>query len=72
MVKLMVCDSVIEAHQILNRLQNEGIECFLTNERITTLMPYLSSPLASGVNIMVSEDDVEKAQEILKEDVHLD
>lgn len=72
MVALMVCNNVIEAHHILNRLQNEGIECFLINERITTLMPYLSSPHASGVQVMVHEEDVEKAKEILEQDVHLD
>lgn len=72
MVQLMVCNDVVEAHHILNRLQNEGIECFLINERITTLMPYLSSPLASGVQVMVHEDDEEKAREILAQDVQLD
>jgi len=72
MVALMVCNNVIEAHHILNRLQNEGIECFLTNENITTILPYLSSPLASGVQVMVHEEDVEKANKILEQDVHLD
>jgi len=45
----MTIDSLAEAHMIKGRLLNEGIDCFLTNENITNLMPHYNNMLGSGV-----------------------
>lgn len=43
----------------------EGIESFTTNEHITTLLPHLNGILGHGIQIMVREDQYQKAKEIL-------
>ncbi len=66
-IRLLTCDNPVEAHLIKGRLQNEGIECFLTNENFTNLMPFYNDMLGSGVQIIVDEKDYHKAREILKD-----
>ncbi len=46
-------------------LENESIECFLTNENFTTLMPIYNGMLGSGIQIMINEEDSERAIELL-------
>lgn len=55
----------IEAALLQQRLSNEGVECFLTNENSATLLPHFHGMLGSGIQIMVHEDDLTKALEIL-------
>jgi len=66
-VKLITCGNLTEAHIIKGRLLNEGINCFLTNENFTNLMPLYNNILGSGVQILINIDDIEKAQLILKD-----
>lgn len=47
-------------------LENEEINCFLTNENFASLMPHYSGIIGSGVQIMIDEKDSIKASEILK------
>jgi len=65
----MTIDSLAEAHIIKGRLLNEGIDCFLTNENITNLMPHYNNMLGSGVQIIINEQDIDKAREILKDKI---
>lgn len=65
----MTIDSLAEAHMIKGRLLNEGIDCFLTNENITNLMPHYNNMLGSGVQIIINEQDIDKAREILKDKI---
>jgi hypothetical protein len=60
-IRLTTCDNVIEANFIKNNLENENIECFLTNEISSTLLPGYSGMLNAGVQIMIDEKDFEKA-----------
>jgi len=65
----MTIDSLAEAHMIKGRLLNEGIDCFLTNENITNLMPHHNNMLGSGIQIIINEQDIHKAREILKDKI---
>ncbi len=65
-VRLMTCDSEIQANLIKGRLENEGIRSFLTNENFSTLMPNFNRIMGSGVQVMIDEADVERATEILE------
>jgi DNA-directed RNA polymerase subunit RPC12/RpoP len=54
----------IDAHIILGRLQEEGINCWLKDENVVTVNPILTNA-AGGIKLMVSEDQFEKAQNLL-------
>ncbi len=63
--RIITCDSLTEAYLIKGRLNNNGVECFLTNENITNLMPMFNNMLGSGIQIFVNEKDLEIAKEII-------
>lgn len=65
-VRLTTCNDIYESHQIQDLLEAEGIECFATNEHITTLMPIYNGMLGAGIQIMVDETDLDKATALLK------
>ncbi|MGE0078985.1 MAG: DUF2007 domain-containing protein [Bacteroidales bacterium] len=65
-IRLTTCSNAIEANMIKNLLENEGINCFLTNENFSTLMPGHTGMLGSGVQIIIDEDDLEKATKALE------
>lgn len=67
--RLHTCNSEPEAHLIKARLNNEGIECILNNGNFTTLMPMYNTMLGGGVQILVSDSDLEAAREILKNEI---
>lgn len=69
-VRLMTCNSVPEAHMIMGRLNNMGIDCFLKNEESTNMLPMFNNMVGGGVQVMVFEKDLEQATEIVGE--HLD
>lgn len=66
-VRLLTCDSLSEAYLIKGRLNNEGIDCFLTNENFTNLMPLYNNMLGSGIQVIVNENDLEKSRALIKE-----
>lgn len=66
-VRLTDCDHIVDAHFIKNKLNNEGIECFLTNENITNLLPMYNNMLGSGIQIFVFEKDLPRAQELVRD-----
>jgi len=65
-VRLMTCDTAIEANIIKGRLKNENIETFITNENFSNLMPHYNRIMNSGIQIMISDLDYSKASEILE------
>ncbi|MDP3452712.1 MAG: DUF2007 domain-containing protein [Bacteroidales bacterium] len=65
-VRLMTCESSVEASLIKGRLENEGVKCFLTNENFSNLMPNFNQIMGSGVQIMIDEADLNRAVEILE------
>ena len=63
-VKITSFDNYIPANLALQRLQEEGINCYLENETTVTLGPFLSN-LIGGIGLMVHEVQQERAREIL-------
>ena len=55
----------IDAHILLGRLQEEGIQCWLKNEATVTIIPVWNNALG-GIQVMVNKDEWQKAADILK------
>jgi len=71
-IRLITCDNAVEAHLIKGKLNNEGIDCFITNENTTTLIPYMNNMLGFGVQVMIHKEDYEKARELVKDKLQPD
>lgn len=56
----------IDAHIVLGRLKNEGVDCWLKNENINTLLMPLWGTAAGTIQLMVSKAQEQKASYILK------
>ena len=54
----------VDAHIILGRMKNEGIDCWLKNENTTTIMPIWTTALG-GIQLMVAADQQKEATYIL-------
>jgi hypothetical protein len=65
-IRLTTCYNIIEANMLKNILANEEIECFLTNENFTSLMPGYNGMLGAGIQVMIEEKDYEKADKLLQ------
>ena len=63
---LRTCNDIFEANIIKTRLIDGGVSCFLTNENFTNLYPGFNGMMGAGVQIMIDEQDMEKAIEILE------
>jgi hypothetical protein len=63
-VILQFFDNYIDAHIVLGRLQDGGINCWLKDENISTLFPYMSQ-YKQGIKLMVAESQAEQALQIL-------
>ena len=55
-----------EAYSLMARLEEEGIECFLGDENIVAVQPFLSNAVG-GVKVNIKEIDSEKALLIFKQ-----
>ena len=66
-IRLTTCSNIIEANFIKNNLENEGIDCFLTNEIFSTLLPAYNGILSAGIQIMVEKKDFEKALKLISQ-----
>ena len=65
-VKLITCNDAMQAHILQGALENEGIESILHNENFSTLYKGFVNSIA-GVDILVMEDDYEKAVQVLRD-----
>lgn len=57
-------DSYIDAHLLLNRLQAEGVTCFLKDEFTVTIDPILTNAIG-GIKIVVPETEFQTAQSLM-------
>lgn len=64
-INVCTVDNSFDAKFIKDYLANEGIECIVTNENFTTMMPHLNGMLGAGIQVLVDKDDFERASEIL-------
>ena len=71
-IRLTTCNSSIEAYFLKNILENEKIDCFLTNDNFTTLVPFYNGMLGSGIQIMINEEDYEKSSELIQKNKTVD
>ena len=63
-INLRSFDNYIEANISLGMLQDQGIACFLQDEYTITIDPLLS-PALGGMKLMVPENQVRRAAELL-------
>lgn len=66
-IELIISDTITDAWFIKNKLNNEGIDCFLTNQNFTTLLPNYYNMFGAGVQVVVLESDYEKSKELIKD-----
>ena len=64
-INLCTVDNSYEANFIREDLAEEGIECIITNENFTNLMPHMNGILGSGIQILVDKDDIEIAKQVI-------
>ncbi len=65
----MTCENSFEAHLLKGKLNNEGIDCFVTNENTSILLPYLNMTTGFGINIMIKKEDYDAAYALVKDKV---
>ncbi|MGN6165351.1 MAG: putative signal transducing protein [Flavisolibacter sp.] len=61
---LQTLTDYIDAHILLGRLQEEGINCWLKDENIVTMNP-LWTNATGGIKLMVAKDQLGQAQNLL-------
>lgn len=67
-ILLQTFTNYMDAHIVMGRLQSQDINCWLKDEHISGLIvdPLLTN-LIGGIKLMVAENQVEKATQILNE-----
>lgn len=55
----------IEAHIVLGRLSDDGIECWLKNEATTTIIPIWTTA-TGGIQLMVKKEQWQRATTLLQ------
>ncbi|HEU4902738.1 MAG TPA: DUF2007 domain-containing protein, partial [Flavisolibacter sp.] len=55
----------IDAHILLGRLKEEGIDCWLKNEATATIIPVWTTAIG-GIQLMVKQDELQKAGVVLQ------
>jgi len=58
-------DSYIPASMLMQRLEEEGIKVYLQDEHTVTLSPMFSNAIG-GIKLMVLDDQLERATELIK------
>lgn len=66
LITLKSFDNTIDAHILMARLKNEGIECTLQDENTVSVNP-LYSQLVGGIKLKIKREDSEKALLILNQ-----
>ena len=56
----------IDAHILMGRMQEEGIECWLKDENTVTVNPIWTNAVG-GIKLMVAESQAEAAMQILQQ-----
>ncbi|HET7897953.1 MAG TPA: DUF2007 domain-containing protein [Flavisolibacter sp.] len=64
-VAVQTFTNYIDAHIILGRLKEEGIDCWLKNEATATIIPVWTTAIG-GIQLMVSKNHLQKAGFVLQ------
>ncbi|MGQ0558142.1 MAG: putative signal transducing protein [Sphingosinicella sp.] len=62
LVELCTCDNALEAGVVRGRLESEGVAVFLFDLEVN-----IGAPIMLPVRLLVSDDEVEKARQVLAE-----
>src|SRR2546423_7844678 len=62
-VLLQTFTNYIDAHIVMGRLEEEGINCWLQDENIVTIDPILTNAVG-GIKLMIRKDQLEKALQL--------
>ncbi len=62
---LITCENANDAYIIQARLEQDTIDCFLTNENFTNLMPLYNNMMGSGIQVIVFEKDFIRARSLV-------
>jgi len=65
-IQLRSYDNYVNANMQLSMLKEEGINCYIKDEYTITIDPLLS-PAIGGMKLMVDEQQIESAKQILEE-----
>jgi predicted RNA-binding Zn-ribbon protein involved in translation (DUF1610 family) len=66
LVILQTFDNYFSANIQLTRLRAAGIECYLKDEYVVTIDPFLSNAIG-GIKLMVRKDEEHKVRKLLRE-----
>lgn len=66
MKRLTTVSNAVSAALLQHQLSHEGIESFVVDENVTTILPNLNGMMGFGVQIMVADKDYEKASQVLE------
>jgi hypothetical protein len=66
LVPVFVSNSAIEAEELRCLLEGSGLTAFVFDARLPAMIPALAAPLG-GVRVMVPEDQLEHAAEVLRD-----
>ncbi|HVT84092.1 MAG TPA: DUF2007 domain-containing protein [Chitinophagaceae bacterium] len=64
-IPILSFNNYIDAHIVMGRLEQEGINCWLKDENTVTIDPILTNAVG-GIKIMVYAEQAERAKEIIK------
>lgn len=64
-VSIQSFTNYIDAHIVLGRLKDEGIDCWLKNETTTTIIPVWTTAIG-GIQLMVNQEQVKKVGDVLQ------
>lgn len=70
-VKLITCNTSVEAHILQGKLRSAGIDSVLHNENMSNLYGGMIAAF-TGVDIFVFEDEFERAREIINQQEEVD
>ncbi len=59
-------DNAIDAHQLKNKLESEGIVCYLFDEYMVSINPIYSNSVG-GIKLKIDDEDFESAKELLSQ-----
>ncbi len=66
LIRLRNFNNYFLASITLTKLQDAGVECYLTDEHTATMNPILGNAIG-GIKLMVREEDLEDAKMLLKQ-----
>jgi hypothetical protein len=64
-VSVQSFSNYIDAHIILGRLKDQGIDCWLCNEATTTIIPIWTTAIG-GIQLMVKQEQLQRAGLLLQ------